>query len=87
MPRFASGLAGSFIGAPLRIALSPDGYVLAYAQLSWSGRTVINLMDGKARQRFGPPLVREGGADVVSLAFSPDGRLLATCDDKGILVT
>lgn len=54
-------------------------------QFLYRGRTLIHLMDGKARQRFGPPLEREGGANVATLAFSPDGRLLATCDENGIL--
>jgi WD40 repeat protein len=77
---------GSFIGAPLRIALSPDGRILATASYQLQSATRINLMDGRARQRFGPPLVFEPGGNPVSLAFSPDGRLLAALDDNSGLV-
>lgn len=63
-----------------RIALSPDGRILAGA--TWTGRVV--LWDVASRTEIGTINVAQS-FDAPLLAFSPDGGLLATADDRQII--
>ncbi|MDF1737868.1 MAG: redoxin domain-containing protein [Verrucomicrobiales bacterium] len=79
------GDAGSSLGKAYSVALSPDGTLLAAG--GWftdSGDEAIYLYDtetGAMRQRIGGL----SGA-VLHLAFSPDGRFLVACANRGIQV-
>ena len=60
------------------VAFAPDGHTLAVAARSFSGRHgSLGLWDARTRQRQGPPFgpVVQGPS---TLAFAPDGRLLAS---------
>ena len=71
---------GSGIGAPAIADVSPDGAFLAWATLHDQH---VKVHDGLGTQRICslPPL--EGKRLQASLAFSPDGRLLAVDDGAG----
>ncbi|WP_330230972.1 hypothetical protein OHA40_34455 [Nocardia sp. NBC_00508] len=56
------------------LAFSPDGRTLASP--GSGGNKVVQLWDVINRRRVGGPLVGHG--DVASVAFSPDGKILAT---------
>jgi WD40 repeat protein len=58
----------------LSVAVSPDGAVVAVGHTD--GR--VRLWDTATLRRRGPTLEHHNGEAVVSLAFSPDGRLLAS---------
>jgi WD40 repeat protein/energy-coupling factor transporter ATP-binding protein EcfA2 len=73
---------GSSLGSQMHAAFSPDGSMLAWATHS----RPISLMDARARQRFGPPLVYEGNEGIRSFGFSPDGRTLAAAYWGGEIV-
>jgi WD40 repeat protein len=74
---------GSGLGSPLHAAFSPDGRILAW--LTYFGDRIF-LLDAKARQRFGPPLIYKKDAALWSFAFSPDGRTLAAAYQDGAIV-
>ncbi len=79
---------GRQIGLPLTseagpqtsVAFSPNGAMLATA----SGDGAVQLWDVARRQPLGPPLT--GGATADSVAFSPDGTMLAASGDNTILL-
>jgi WD40 repeat protein len=64
------------------LAFSPDGAILAYAGEHGSGG-VVRLWDLASRRPLGPPQVRDN--EVGDVAFSPDGRTLATADGDGLV--
>jgi WD40 repeat protein len=66
-------------GYTREFALSPDGALVALAD--WPGASVWELATGRLLRRLG------SGADLfMSLAFSPDGRLLAVGDGHSMTV-
>ena len=65
-----------------QVVLSPDGLLLAAVQ--GLDRQLI-LWDVKQRIRLGDPLPGVNGY-VRSLAFSPDGRVLAWADDRNVIL-
>jgi len=65
-----------------QVALSPDGRLLAVNE-SLDRR--LSLWDVKRRIRLGDPLPGVTGY-VRSLAFSPDGRILAWADDRNVIL-
>jgi WD40 repeat protein/Flp pilus assembly protein TadD len=83
--------SGEWLGAPLRqehvyhCAFSPDGILIATApnNNTFGGRMVVNLWDSTGRPR-GLPLNQD--RYIHSLAFSPDGRILAVGGVGGILL-
>jgi len=70
----------SAAGPQTSVAFSPNGATLATA----SGDGAVQLWDVARRQPLGPPLT--GGATADSVAFSPDGAMLAASGDNTILL-
>ena len=71
------------------VAFSPDGHTLASSNASGTIRR-WNVADPAYASPLRQPLTADvaaqityGGADVASLAFSPDGHTLASSDDSG----
>jgi eukaryotic-like serine/threonine-protein kinase len=60
------------------VAFSPDGSRLAVAS-----RESVQLWEAHSWRRLGPPLPHRSGTIVQTVAFSPDGALLATATDRG----
>jgi len=60
-------------------AFSPDGLLVAAAQ----GGGTVSLRDARGGQL--QRLLKSAGTSVLSVAFSPDGRTLASCSDDGAL--
>ncbi|MCI0634101.1 MAG: WD40 repeat domain-containing protein [Actinobacteria bacterium] len=81
--RFTSDLKSAIV--PARYEghpgeFSPDGRLIAVG-LQDRG---IKLLDARELTRVGPPLLGTGG-EVKSLAFSPDGRMLAASSVNGVV--
>ncbi|HKT00541.1 MAG TPA: WD40 repeat domain-containing protein, partial [Rugosimonospora sp.] len=66
------GHLGTGLGG-VSAAVSPDGSLIAIGHADGT----VWLWDTATLTRRAPPLARANGEDVVSLAFSPDGRYLA----------
>lgn len=63
------------------VGFSPDGRTLGSGGTDVSGHGVLRLWDVRDPARTPPAIMVAGGAGVVhALAFSPDGRLLATAN-------
>jgi WD40 repeat protein len=74
-------------GQVISVAFSPDGKRLVTAgstrnDLTQSDDGTIQLWDTATRQQIGSPLTVPGG-QVISVAFSPDGRTLAAGSAEG----
>jgi WD40 repeat protein len=85
----ASGkqLSSSAIGVKRpsdQVALSPDAKFLARVGLQEGDRD-FKLLEVATAKEFKPPHVSEDGYSVESLAFSPDGAILAIGDDVGAI--
>jgi WD40 repeat protein len=65
----------------MRVAIAPDGRTMA----ATTGQGDVRFIDPRTGQRLGPPRLAPAGA-VQMLAFSLDGRWLATGGDDGVYV-
>ena len=79
---------GTGAGLVSSVAFSPDGRTLASSNAGGTIR-MWNVADPAHASQLGPPRTADvaeqiagGGADVASLAFSPDGRTLASSDNS-----
>ncbi len=63
------------------VAFSPDSKRFALAE-----GNVVRLYNARSAQPVGEPMEHEANAAVVSLSFSPDGKLLATTPARGGVV-
>jgi WD40 repeat protein len=71
---------------PSCAALSPDGKVLAVGYYGGGRLLLLDAADGKVKATLPVAAGAGGPADTTEIAFSPDGRLLATAAADGRIV-
>lgn len=75
---------GSTLGEQIYVDFSPEGDLFAWATQGLLSEAVVQVEHVSGRDVIGPAMA--AGSDVLSIKFSPDGKLLAAINSKGITI-